>query len=115
MGDFIDVMRNSLQDTKTFTVGIIENMTYQRYLFLIKADIAISAQQWLYKIISWNIKSKSFTIYLTKKYNILQRITDLENAIEIINKKIGAIEEEIKNINKNNQLVSKKYIIMVRK
>lgn len=45
MGVFIDVMRNSLQDTKTFTVGIIENMTYQRYLFLIKADIAISAQQ----------------------------------------------------------------------
>lgn len=37
MGVFIDVMRNSLQDTKTFTVGIIENMTYQRYLFFDKS------------------------------------------------------------------------------
>lgn len=65
-------------------------------------DQTIGYELWFYNWLQ-SVIDKRIDYYLTKKYNILQRITDLENAIEIINKKIGAIEEEIKNINKNNQ------------
>ena len=65
-------------------------------------DQTIGYELWFYNWLQ-SVIDKRIDYYLTKKYNILQRITDLENAIKIINKKIGDIEEEIKNINKNNQ------------
>lgn len=65
-------------------------------------DQTISYELWFYNWLQ-SVIDERINYYLIKKYNILQRITDLENAIIAINKKIGDIEEEIKNINKNNQ------------
>ena len=65
-------------------------------------DQTISYELWFYNWLQ-SVINERINYYLVKKYNILQRITDLENAIIAINKKIKDIEEEIKNINKNNQ------------
>lgn len=65
-------------------------------------DQTISYELWFYNWLQ-SVINERINYYLVKKYNILQRITDLENAIIAINKKIRDIEEEIKNINKNNQ------------
>ena len=65
-------------------------------------DQTISYELWFYNWLQ-SVIDERINYYLIKKYNILQRIIDLENAIIAINKKIGDIEEEIKNINKNNQ------------
>ena len=65
-------------------------------------DQTIGYELWFYNWLQ-SVIDKRIDYYLIKKYNILQRITNLENAIIAINKKIGDIEEEIKNINKNNQ------------
>lgn len=65
-------------------------------------DQTIGYELWFYNWLQ-SIIDKRINYYLIEKYNILQKITDLENAIAIINKKIEDIEEEINNINKNNQ------------
>lgn len=65
-------------------------------------DQTIGYELWFYNWLQ-SVIDERIDYYLTKKYNILKRIADLEDAIKAINTEIENIKEAIKNINKNNQ------------
>lgn len=65
-------------------------------------DQTIGYESWFYNWLQ-SIIDKRIDYYLTKKYNILKRIADLEDAIKTINTEIENIKKAIENINNNNQ------------